>query len=104
MRRILASLLIAAALASSAGAQTAKPGRAPASASSDVPADSPALPPPLVPLSGAAQGRDPDQCRSSCNRTYYFCRAGGDDDGCPTQWAQCKARCTATYSPRPPGG
>jgi hypothetical protein len=105
MRRALACLLLLAAVAGSAVAQTAtsvRPLTAPANAQARN--DSPALPPPLMPLTGASQGRDPDQCRSSCNRTYFFCRANGDDDGCPTQWAQCKSRCTATYSPRPLGG
>jgi len=102
MRRALAFLLIAAALGGSAVAQTAKPARVVAQ-SSEAPAESPALPAPLIPLTGAAQVRDPDQCRSSCNRTYFFCRASGDDS-CPTQWMQCKSRCTATYSPRPLGG
>lgn len=106
MRRVLAPLLIVAALASAAGAQTSKRTRivTPPPAAAPAPANMPALPPPLVPLTGAAQARDPDQCRSSCSRTYYFCRANGDDDTCPTSWAQCKARCTATYSPRPLGG
>lgn len=102
MRRALACLLILAAVSGSAVAQTAKPTRVVSAVSSSAPApdDSPALPPPLIPLTGASSGRDPDQCRSSCNRTYFFCRASGDDDGCPTQWMQCKTRCTATYSPR----
>lgn len=102
MRRVLALLLIAAALAGSATAQTARPTRVVAQTSVVAPTqgDSPALPPPLIPLTGAAQDRDPDQCRSACNRTYFFCRANGDDDACPTQWMQCKTRCTATYSPR----
>jgi hypothetical protein len=106
MRRALACLLILAALAGSAVAQTAKPARLSSAtpASAQAQNDSPALPPPLIPLTGAAQDRDPDQCRSACSRTYYFCRASGDDDGCPTQWAQCKSRCTATYSPRALGG
>jgi len=102
MRRALACLLIFAAVSGSAFAQTAKPTRvvpAPATGAPVQPAP-PALPPPLIPLTGAAQGRDPDQCRASCNRTYFFCRANGDDDGCPTNWMQCKSRCTATYSPR----
>lgn len=103
MRRALALLLIAAALGGSAVAQTAKPTRVVAQ-TSDAPDESPALPPPLIPLTGAAQSRDPDQCRSSCNRAYFFCRASGDDDSCPTAWAQCKSRCTATYSSRPLGG
>jgi len=105
MRRALACLMILAALSGSAVAQTtaskrpaATPGNGP------VQNDSPALPPPLIPLTGASQARDPDQCRSSCNRTYFFCRASGDDDSCPTNWAQCKTRCTATYSPRLIGG
>lgn len=101
MRRALACLLILTALAGSAVAQTAKPTRVVSSnSSSATTSDSPALPRPLIPLTGAAPGRDPDQCRASCGRTYYFCRASGDDDGCPTQWMQCKSRCTATYSPR----
>jgi len=106
MRRVLALLLIAAALTGSATAQTARPTRvvAQTSESGSAQSDSPALPPPLIPLTGASQGRDPDQCRSACNRTYFFCRANGDDDGCPTQWMQCKSRCTATYSPRALGG
>ena len=106
MRRALACLLILAALAGSATAQTAKPTRVVPSTATRAPVqdDTPALPPPLIPLTGAAPARDPDQCRSSCNRTYFFCRANGDDDSCPTQWMQCKSRCTATYSPRAPGG
>jgi hypothetical protein len=105
MRRALACLLILAAVSGSAVAQTAKPARlSSGSSSASIQSDSPALPPPLIPLTGASQARDPDQCRSSCNRTYFFCRANGDDDSCPTNWAQCKTRCTATYSPRPLGG
>ncbi|HWU15132.1 MAG TPA: hypothetical protein VN157_14120 [Caulobacter sp.] len=106
MRRALACLLILAALAGSATAQTAKPTRVVTPPPSRAPVQDapPALPPPLIPLTGAVQTRDPDQCRSSCNRTYFFCRANGDDDSCPTQWMQCKSRCTATYSPRTLGG
>jgi hypothetical protein len=106
MRRALACLLILAAVAGSAVAQTAKPTRVipstPRAADQGQP-DTPALPPPLIPLTGASQGADTNQCRSSCARTYYFCRANGDDDSCPTQWMQCKSRCTATYSPKPLG-
>ena len=105
MRRALACLLILTALAGSAVAQTAKPTRvvvAPAGAA-PAPAVTPALPPPQVPLTGVAQARDPDQCRSACSRTYFFCRANSDDDSCPTSWMQCKTRCTATYTPRPLG-
>uniref|UniRef100_B0T880 ShKT domain-containing protein n=1 Tax=Caulobacter sp. (strain K31) TaxID=366602 RepID=B0T880_CAUSK len=102
MRRALACLLLIATVAGPAVAQTAKPTRVVPSKPSSAPAQgaSPALPPPLIPLTGASQGRDPDQCRAGCARTYYFCRANGDDDSCSTQWMQCKSRCTATYSPR----
>ncbi|WP_165184561.1 hypothetical protein [Caulobacter soli] len=103
MRRVLACLLILAAVTGSAAAQTAKPTRViPATPrAAPAPAATPALPPPLVPLTGApAQGVDSNQCRSSCARTYYFCRANSDDDSCATSWMQCKSRCTATYSPR----
>ena len=105
MRRALACLLILTALAGSAVAQAAKPTRVVVLPSGAAPVQlaTPALPPPLIPLTGAAQARDPNQCRAACSRTYYFCRANGDDDGCPTQWMQCKSRCTATYSPRPLG-
>ncbi len=104
MRRVLACLLILA-LAGPAVAQTAKPTRIipPAPSTAPVQPDTPALPPPLVPLTGASQRVDPNQCRSTCARTYYFCRSNGDDDSCATQWMQCKSRCTATYSPRAPG-
>ena len=94
MRRTLAFLLMIAALASPAGAQV-RPKPAPAVVASEAP--NPILPIP-IPLAASRQGRDPDQCRASCARTYYFCRSNGDDDSCSGQWAQCKARCTATYS------
>ena len=105
MRRALACLLLLAAVASSAVAQTAKPTLVIPRSSVNAPPPSapPALPPPLVPLTGGALGVDPNQCKASCARTYYFCRANSDDDTCPTSWGQCKSRCTATYSPRPLG-
>ena len=104
MRRAFACLTILAVLAGSAVAQTTTSAGPVTSSVGSAQSDSPALPPPLIPLTGASQARDPDQCRSSCNRTYFFCRASGDDDSCPTNWAQCKTRCIATYSPRPVGG
>ena len=102
MRRALACLLILAAVSGSAVAQTAKPARVVVAPTTDAPAPpvTPALPRPLTPLTGVAQARDPDQCRASCSRTYFFCRANSDDDSCPTSWMQCKTRCTATYTPR----
>jgi len=95
MRRALACLLILAALATPAGAQQrAKP----AVVSSPAPAmTNPILPVPL-PLAADRQGRDPGQCRAACAKAYYFCAAAGDDDGCGGQWAQCKSRCTATFT------
>ena len=103
MRRALACFLILATLAGSAVAQTTTSARPTTPGNAQSQNDSPALPPPLIPLTGASQTRDPDQCRASCNRTYFFCRASGDEDSCPTQWMQCKTRCTATYSSRPLG-
>ncbi|CAN5304630.1 hypothetical protein BH10PSE4_BH10PSE4_13740 [soil metagenome] len=105
MRRAFACLLIVTALAGSAAAQTAKPTRVIPSTPGAAPVRpvTPALPRPLTPLTGVAQARDPDQCRASCSRTYFFCRANSDDDSCPTSWMQCKTRCTATYTPRAVG-
>ena len=95
MRRALACLLILAALATPAGAQQrARPG----AVSPPAPAmTNPILPVPL-PLAADRQGRDPGQCRAACAKAYYFCAAAGDDDGCGGQWAQCKSRCTATFT------
>ncbi len=106
MRRALACLLILAAVSSSALAQTPKPTRVIPTPSTAAPVQQapPALPPPLIPLTGATQARDPDQCRAACSRTYFFCKANSDDDSCPSSWMQCKSRCTATYTPRPLGG
>lgn len=35
------------------------------------------------------------QCRSGCDRTYYFCLSSGDGDACPTSWSQCRTKCEA---------
>ncbi len=92
MRRVLALLLVSLALASPAGAdQKPAPKRAPPAAV--VPQT--ALQP-LIPLASSRPGGDAGQCRAACARSYYFCTAGGDEI-CPSQWAQCNARCTATY-------
>lgn len=98
MRRAIALLLMSMALASPAGAAGPAPKQplpkkvvvAPPVTTPSVVLQSP------IPLASAAPGGDAGQCRSSCARTYYFC-SGQDDDQCPTQWAQCTARCTATY-------
>jgi hypothetical protein len=98
MRRVLALLLMTFALASPAGAAGPAPKQpvpkkvvvAPPITTPSVVLQSP------IPLAATAPGGDAGQCRSSCARTYYFCGAQ-DDDQCPTQWAQCNARCTATY-------
>ena len=99
MRRALACLLILAALAAPASAQQrAKPTTVMAPTSSPAPSTTnPILPIPL-PLAAERQGRDPNQCRAACAKAYYFCAAGGDGDSCGGQWAQCKSRCTATYT------
>jgi hypothetical protein len=80
-------------LASPAGAQQA--GRA-----TPTPPPQVVLPPP-IPLAQSRPGGDAGQCRATCARTYYFCKAGTEDDSCSGQFAQCNARCTATY--RRPG-
>ena len=100
MRRALACLLMIAALATPAGAQVrAKPTTVVPSTSTSQPVETPnpILPVPL-PFAADRQSRDPGQCRAACAKAYYFCAAGGDDDGCGGQWAQCKSRCTATYT------
>lgn len=96
MRRGLALLLVSLALASPAGAQpstkTARPHAAPVAVA---PPPQTALAP-LIPLASDRPGGDAIQCRSACARSYYFCKAN-DDDICPSQWAQCTARCTSSY-------
>ncbi len=92
MRRVLALLLVSLALASPAGAD---PKPAPKKAPPVAVVPQTALQP-LIPLASNRPGGDAGQCRAACARSYYFCTAGGDDV-CPGQWAQCNARCTATY-------
>ena len=98
MRRALACLLILAAVAAPASAQQrAKPSTAVPLTASAPATTNPILPVPL-PLAAERQGRDPNQCRAACAKAYYFCGANGDGDSCGGQWAQCKSRCTATYT------
>jgi hypothetical protein len=99
MRRVLTLLIVSAALASEAGAAP-KP-VAQSRPSAPAPAETQTVLPPLIPLAQSRPGGDASQCRSSCARTYYFCKAGTEDDSCPGQFGQCNARCTATY--RRPG-
>ena len=33
------------------------------------------------------------QCRSACDRRYYFCLAESEPETCAPQWAQCRNRC-----------
>lgn len=94
MRRVLSALLLVAALASSAGAQTARPA-APATPPASSSAEG-VIPPPL-PLQSPRPGTDPAACKAACAKTYYFCRANTDDDSCPSEWARCDARCKATF-------
>ena len=95
MRRVLSLLLVSAALASPAGAAP-KPAAQPKASAPAVAVPQSVLPP-LIPLAQARAGGDASQCRATCARTYYFCKSGTDDDSCPGQFAQCNARCTATY-------
>ena len=90
MRHLFALLVMTLALASPAGAQQTA-GTPPPQGVLSAP----------IPLAQSRPGGDPMQCRAVCARTYYFCKSGTDDDSCPGQFAQCNARCTATY--RRPG-
>ena len=87
MRRLTALMLLIAALVTPAGASPAGAQQATVTV----------LPAP-IPLAAQRQGADPLQCKAACARIRYFCAANGDDDGCTPQWAQCTARCTATYT------
>jgi len=97
MRRVLALLLMTFALASPAGAagpvKQPAPKKAPVAAPVTTPSAVLQAP---IPLASTTPGGDAGQCRASCAKTYYFCSAR-DDGECPTQWAQCNARCVSTY-------
>ncbi|MDI1364450.1 MAG: hypothetical protein PSX79_06200 [bacterium] len=98
MRRVLALTLMTLALASPAGADQKPTPKAKAPPPAVAAAAAPtAVLQPLIPLASNRPGGDAGQCRAACARSYYFC--SGDDDGCPSRWAQCNARCTATYRP-----
>jgi hypothetical protein len=96
MRRVLSALLLVAALASSAGAQTRARPTVPAAAT-PAPSSAQAVIPPPIPLQSPRPGTDPAACKAVCAKTYYFCRANTDDDSCPAEWARCDARCKATF-------
>jgi hypothetical protein len=102
MRRVLSALLLVAALASSAGAQTrARPTVPAAVAATPAPSSAQAVIPPPIPLQSPRLGTDPAACKAVCAKTYYFCRANTDDDSCPAEWARCDARCKATFTRNP---
>ena len=98
MRRVLALLLMTLTLASPAGAAGPAPKQPPpkkAVVAAPVTTPSVVLQAP-IPLASTTLGGDAGQCRASCAKSYYFCSAR-DDGECPTLWAQCNARCVATY-------
>jgi hypothetical protein len=98
MRRVLALLLMTLTLASPAGAAGPAPKQQQskkAVVAAPVTTPSVVLQAP-IPLASTTLGGDAGQCRASCAKSYYFCSAR-DDGECPTQWAQCSARCTSTY-------
>ncbi len=99
MRRVSSALLLLAVLASSAGAQTHARRASPAPVPAEAPAASAqAVIPPPIPLQSPRPGADPAACKAVCAKTYYFCRANTDDDGCPAEWARCDARCKASFA------
>lgn len=102
MRRVLSALLLVAALASSAGAQThaRRALSTPAQEATPAPSVQAVIPPP-IPLQSPRPGADPAACKAVCAKTYYFCRANTDDDSCPAEWARCDARCKATFVRNP---
>ncbi|MFT4252019.1 MAG: hypothetical protein QM608_06010 [Caulobacter sp.] len=100
MRRVLSALLLVAALASSAGAQTSARSSGATTAAPAAETSAPAPSPPL--FSPKPPERDVPACKAACAKTYYFCRANADDDSCPGEWARCDARCKATFV-RPTG-
>ncbi len=50
-----------------------------------IPATFSPLPPPT--------DADIEQCRTSCDHTYYFCSAASDTDDCAPSWSSCRANC-----------
>ena len=118
MRRALALFLLAIACAAPAGAQVkgriavVKPAAAEAGlkgtikepGQSEAPPEADAapasrgdlsglIPAPLpVTPTGFAAPQGAQQCRRSCAREYYFCRAA-EDEICPAVWSRCTARC-----------
>lgn len=120
MRRLLVLVLLAIACAAPAGAQVqgriavVKPAAADAGlrgtigepAASDAQSEAGAdttprgdlsalVPAPLpVAPTGFASTEAAQQCRRTCAREYYFCRAA-EDEICPSVWSRCTARCGA---------
>ena len=50
-------------------------------------------PPP--PVAAASIPLDASACRMDCAKSYYFCRAGENPDGCSPNWSQCVAACSS---------
>jgi len=56
------------------------------------PPEAPAGLPVLPALSAPTSSQAARQCRSSCDRAYYFCLSGEDGE-CPTIWGRCRNGC-----------
>lgn len=87
VRRLRRAAMILSALALAAAAP---PPRAPASPPAAAAPPTPAvrLRSPVTPDAGGAQ------CRSGCDREYYFCLSGEVAESCADRWGQCRAKCS----------
>jgi len=44
-------------------------------------------------ISATAAAPSPDQCRTTCAQTYYFCLIEGEPQDCSPRWSQCRQSC-----------
>jgi len=55
-------------------------------------------------VSAIPAGPSPDQCRTTCAQTYYFCLVESEPQDCSPRWSQCRQSCNgqgeAGRSPR----
>jgi hypothetical protein len=90
---LLALMLPAIALAADAPPDSGKLTVPPPPARPAPATEAPPAAPPVVAVYVAPRV-DPSDCRMTCAQTYYFCSAGGEDDGCGQRWSQCVPACS----------